>query len=241
MCKTSFFAAAVIICTITAVLNSQENMSKVPTPAELLTREHVPLTRSALLSALGSDSANIRDLAAAELAVQHAKDAVPDIYGALIVEHVPAVRVNMAYSLAQLEDPRGSNSLRDDCRTRELRMDLRLTAASYLAQLHDPSCIDTIFEAQQSNVSSDVQVQALSLIPEFAKLDESKAPQLNALLQRSLSAADASVRLEASELISNLGDRSAIPALEAAIAGESDDQVWAVMQDSLRTLREPNP
>jgi len=241
MCKTSFFAAAVLIWTIAAIAYSQENVNKVPTPAELLTREHVPLTRPGLLSALGSDSANIRDLAAAELAVQHAKDAVPDIYGALIVEHVPAVRVNMAYSLAQLGDPRGRNSLRDDCTTRGLRMDLRLTAASYLAQLHDASCIDTIFEALQPNVSSDVQVQALSLIPEFAKLDERIASQLNALLLRSLSAGEASVRLEASDVIRNLGDRSAIPALEAAIAGESDDEVRAVMQASLETLRKPKP
>lgn len=93
----------------------------------------------------------------------------------------------------------------------------RLLSASLLRNWHDESCWKTVVEAAQSR-NSWVRFSALTMIPYFKTSPElSRAFLLNGLRDQ-----DLSVRMAASAGLINMGDVAAIPALEAAIATETN-------------------
>ena len=197
-----------------------------PTAAQILTQHHISLTKDALLAALRNDDAEIRYLAAGQLADEHAQDAIPAIVEALKAEDMPQAKVNIAFALAQMGDERGMQALRQDCDATSLPMAYRLSAVLYLVLfLHDESCLRTVVEGYQQSPESGHRVQALSLIPDFKKLSANESALLRALLLSGLRDPDPGVRIEASDMLRTMGDVSAIPALEAAIAAETDVDV----------------
>jgi len=208
-----------------------------PTAAQILAQHHVSLSRDGLVSALRSDDAEIRSLAAEQLAVQGAEDSIPSVVEALEAEKIPKTRVDIAFALAQMGDERGIRALRQDCDNTTLPMYLRLSAASYLLYVRDQSCLRTVVEGLQPSYESGTRIQALSLIPRFKGLSASESAGLRVLVLKSLRDQDPAVRLVASDTIRILGDLTAIPSLEAAISAEADVEIRTQMESDLRALQ----
>jgi HEAT repeat protein len=99
-----------------------------PTFAEALQRHHIALTRSALLAALRSPEAEVRDLAAARLAEDKDKNAIPAIAQALASERVLGAKVNIAFALAQLGSETGTSTLKKACHNSKVSPVLGLRA-----------------------------------------------------------------------------------------------------------------
>src|SRR5260370_37845053 len=74
------------------------------TAAEILTQRHISLTKDSLVEALRNDDAQIRYLAAVQLAEDRVKDAIPAIIQALEVERTPQGKVYIANALAEMGD-----------------------------------------------------------------------------------------------------------------------------------------
>ena len=201
-------------------------------PAEILRQHNIPLTKDALLAALRNDDPEVRGLAAGQLADERAYDVIPAIAAALEAERGRVARVNIASALIELGDERGTHALQQDCEDTSLNMQDRLQSASQLHIFHDESCWKTVVEAAQSR-DSLVRFSALTMIPYFKTPPElSRAFLLNGLRDQ-----DLSVRMAASSGLINLGDVAAIPALEAAIAAETNPMLRSTMEQGVKFLQ----
>lgn len=201
-------------------------------PAEILKQHNIPLTKDALLTALRNEDPEVRGLAAFELADERTSDVIPAIAAALEAERARVARVNIASALIELGDERGTRALRQDCDDTSLNMQDRLTAASQLHIWHDESCWKTVVEAAQSRDSSE-RVSALTMIPYFKTVPElSRALLLNGLRDQ-----DLSVRMVASSGLINLGHAAAIPALEDALAAETNPMLRRTMEQGVKSLQ----
>ncbi len=211
-----------------------------PTPAQLLTQRHIPLTKDSLVAALRSDQADVRSLAAQQLAAEDAKEAIPSIYEALETEQMPFVRLNLAAQLAHLGDKRGIRALQADCDDSRLLIMQRLQATDYLLDLQEASCPQTFLLGLQ-DAEAGVRVQAVSMAPRFKKLSPGESAQVLSLLVKSLWDSNPFVRISASDALRTLGVRSAIPVLKLAIARETGSEVRAAMQQALKALEDTRP
>jgi HEAT repeat protein len=207
-----------------------------PLVTDRLAELHVPMTKASLISALHNQNPEIRELAASELAAQGARDAINDIVEALDTEPLEAVKMSMAVALADLGDDRGVQLLRQDCADSALPMMIRLKAANHALNLHEISCSQVVVQGLQDNEGA-VRCLALSMIPRFKQLPASESAQLRSLLRASLSDPNPTVRFQASSTVRMLGDKSAIPLMEAAIAKETNSGVRSEMEDVLKTLQ----
>src|SRR5271165_6174408 len=233
MWRSSFCSVAVLVCAVAFPAMGQSDWSwsagvepqqannwsgPLPTPAEVLTQHHIPLTKDGLLSALHSEDGEIRDLAAFQLEEQEGKEAIPDIVAALKAEQVPLTRVNMAAGLAYMGDQRGFESLKQDCDDQTLPMHFRLQAADQLLMAHGESCPQTVLLALQNTTFDGTEMadraQALSIIPHFKKspdLSTDDSAQFWTLALKSLSDPAPFVRMQAGETLRWLGDEAALP------------------------------
>ncbi len=196
------------------------------TVGECLMEHQIPLTKDGLRAALHSEDTEIWQLAAEELAIEGMKDAIPDLAGLLELKSEPIQRIILANSLAQLGDERGVQTLQAYCDDKTAQMGDRLSAANHLLRYRPKSCPETLIEGLQDNV---YRGQALGMIPNFKELSPSESAQVRAFLLKSLSDQDFVNRLQAAQTIEGLGDVFAIPALEAALARESQPQVRGAM------------
>jgi len=209
-----------------------------PKVADVLTQHHIALTKDALIAALHNDSAEIRGLAATQLADEGAKDAIPAIAEALEAEQVPAQKIYIAKALAYMGDQRGLQALRSDCEGTSLTMADRLTAVEYLVFDHqDESCWRTVLEAAQSRDSYEDRLQAMTLIPSFKRLAAQQPTMFHEVILNGLRDDNTSVRIEASNALRVIGDTSAIPALEAAIVAETSPDVRSMLESNLKYLQ----
>jgi len=208
-----------------------------PTVAELLTRYRISLSEDALISALSHSNAEIRYLAAEQLAAQGSKNSIPAIARALKAERVPVAQVNIALSLTQLGDLRGVQTLRDDCDAASIPVYLRLRAASYLLDVHDETCVQVVVAALHSDTDYGNRIQALSLIPRFSKLSATESYSLRTLMLNTLKDPSPAVRLAASDTVRSLGNPDTIPYLETAISAEQNAAVRAQMESDLQRMR----
>src|SRR5947209_9503154 len=77
------------------------------TAAEKLKQHHIDLTKEALIDALQNSDAEVRYLAAQQLATDREPDAISAIVDAATREKIPRTRINMAFSLASAGEKRG--------------------------------------------------------------------------------------------------------------------------------------
>jgi len=232
------FAAALaqVSTSKSGTLLGGESGSGLATVADQLRELHVPLTTQSLVSALSSENWKIRGLAAAQLAVEKATDATPFLFTALQVESVPIIRVGMAQALASLGDKRGIEFLHRDCIDDTVPIHVRLQAANYLENLNGGSCSEALVQALKSDSSGDRSV-ALSLIPNFKHLSAAESSEVQSILLASLSDPDTAVKVAAANTLWELDYRAGIPALQAAIAKESNSSVLNTLQYALKRLQ----
>lgn len=152
-------------------------------------------------------------------------------------ERVPEVQVNIAYALLQMGEDVGVRTLRRDCDDNGMPMDLRLSAAYYLLTSHDESCLSTVVAALQPDSEAVDRAQAIYLVPRFKKLPPAELDNLRTRVLNALRDQDPTGRLAASDTLRTLGDKTAIPYLEAAISTEDDVDTRARMESDLQGLR----
>jgi HEAT repeat protein len=79
---------------------------------------------------------------------------------------------------------------------------------------------------------------ALGLLPQFRGLASEESEKVFQLVVQRLDDPEPDVRMAASRALVNLGNRAAIPYLEAAIAGARDKVVRSVFEANLKKVRE---
>jgi len=196
----------------------------------------VKLTTEDVRAALHStDNAKIRYLAAWWLADQGQKDVIPDIYQAFGAESQPRPKAYLACALAELGDRRGVAALHEFCKTDSLPVDVRLDVVRFLLEIGETPCVAPIVEALMGSPPYNWQAQAI--IPQLKGLSSSASAQLRALVLGLLSNPGSMARLVAAQTLAQMHDSSAIPALQAAVAKESDAQIRDEMQTALKNLQ----
>ena len=206
--------------------------------SEVLTHHGIALTEEALVLALRSDDEKIRGMAASQLEIEGARNAIPAIVDALQAERAPAQRVYIAEALAEMKDDRGIQALRLDCNDSNLPITYRLASARYLAMFQDDrSCWKVVAEAAQFKDDPGTRAQALSMVPDFKRSSAEQFAVLHALLLNGLRDEDPMVRMQTGNILETMGDVSAIPALQTAITAEGDAQVRDALEDDLSRLQ----
>jgi len=201
----------------------------------LRTEYPLRLTPAELRSALRSDDARLRFLAAWELADQDQKDAIPDIFAAFDSESQPRPKAYLACALTELGDPRGPAALHKFCENDGLPEDLRLDVVRFLIEIHETPCITAVVDALKGPDPFNWQV--ISIIPNIKGLFSWESDQLQALLLTSLSHPGSGVRMEAARALAQMHDTSAIPALQVALANETNAIARKALQDAINSLQ----
>lgn len=212
---------------------------------DLLREHHIELTKPALLAALKNPDSEVRFLAAMKLAEDKAIDAIPAVKQALIVEKTPRARVNIAVALGLLGDAVGHDELKKLCGDETFPPEFRLYAVRYMFDLgvgNDEDCLHTAEEIVQivdsENRTFGDRITALELLPRFQSLTQDEWQTVLELAVRRLEDSEPVVQMEASRALADLGNRAAIPYLEAAIARARDKVVRSALEANLKKLRE---
>jgi HEAT repeat protein len=217
------------------------SQGKLATIGELLRQHNVELTEAALIDALKSSDADVRYLAAVQLAEDKASDAIPSIRQALEIEKAPRDRVNIAFALGLLGDENGGTELKKVCRDRSFVPEFRLYAVRYTLEFHPHDDRDCLRAAEDIGASKagtvGDRVTALSLLTQFGSLTPAELRKTSAVMQKSLGDPEPTVRMAASNGLASLGATSAAPLLARAIAKEKDESVRAVFAEDLGKLQ----
>jgi len=209
---------------------------------ELLQQHHIELTKSALLRALKNSDEAVRYLAAMKLAEDKSVDAIPAIEEALAVERVLRDRVNIALALGLLGDQTGPTELKKVCAGTNFVREFRLYAVRYMFDLHfqkDEDCLHAAEEIVESKkIDSGDRISALELLQRFQTLTAEESDKVLKLVLKRLEDSEPVVRMAAGNAVASLGNASAIPYLEAAIAREQDESVRSVFERDMKKLQE---
>lgn len=200
----------------------------------LLETRYAVLTPADLHAALHSNDDQVRYLAAWALADRGQKDSIADIYQAFETESQPRAKAYLACALAEFGDRRGVKALHDFCKSGALPEDLRLDAVRFLVEIHETPCITPIVEALRGGPPRNWQ--ALSIIPHIEGLPPEASAQLRAQLVGLLSEQGSAARMVAAQTLSQMQDTSAIPALQSALANESNPIVRDSLENALKSL-----
>jgi hypothetical protein len=207
---------------------------------QFLQEHNISITKQAVMAALWDNDAAVRRTASRVLLRRWPKEAVAPLQEAMLREDIALVRVGLAGDLAELGDKAGREMLMTECHNHSNWASTRILAARNLIQLHDDSCIDAVLEVLHSN--SDAQdtlakIDALNLVPSFIHHFASQEYQsVLDLTVKALNDPDSGVRLTTAIILESLGDASAIPALQTALANEPDEAVRKTMLMELKGL-----
>ena len=208
---------------------------------DLLRDRGIELTEPALLNALKNSDASVRYLAAMKLAEDNLTNATPAIEQALAVEKVPRDRVNIALALALLGDESGRTELKKICSDKTFVPEFRLYAVRYMFDLHvqkDEDCLgaaEQVIESQNVNIGD--RVSALELISRFQDFTSDESRKVLKLVAARLRDPEPVVRMAASQALAGLGDPTAVPYLESAVANEQDENIRSLLEKDLKRLQ----
>jgi hypothetical protein len=217
------------------------------TVEHLLTYYRVALDNDGLKGALRDPRADVRSMAADELAKKGVKEAIPWLADALSSERAAGTRLHFADSLAQLGDPRGVATLESLCisggqSNPNAEVTLRLEAAKSLWQLHETTCnncaIDLLRFLDRPGAPREfgIRTAAMGMATVLESLSESQAATIRQIADRWISDEDEGVRRIASRAVALYGDAASYQKLKAALAAEQDAAVRACMQTELGRL-----
>jgi HEAT repeat protein len=212
---------------------------------ELLREHNVELTESALLEALKSSNADVRYLSAMKLAEDKNVGAAAAIKVALAAETLPRDRANFALALGLLGDPSGRAELHKMCVDESFPSEFRLYAVRYLSDLDgekDEGCLhattDIANRTDSGGGNVGDRVTALELLAQSRNLSKEESKSVFDLLLHGLNDPDPYVRMQASGDFAELGDKTAIPYLKAAISQEKDENIRIILRVNLNKLRQ---
>jgi HEAT repeat protein len=209
---------------------------------QFLHEQHIAITKQAVMAALWDHDAGVRQAASHVLSSRWPEQAVAPIREAMLREDDELVRVYLAGDLAELGSNAGREKLITECHNNENWGSTRIVAARSMIHIHDDSCDDAVLEVLRAD--SDPQdplakVYALNLVPSFIFFHHSNRREYQSVMDltvKALNDPDGGVRLTTATTLGSLGDPSAIPALQVAVANESDATVRNTMLTELKRL-----
>lgn len=213
----------------------------------LLTYYGVALDADGLKGALRDARADVRSMAADELAKKGGKESIPWLADALSSESVPGTRLYLAKALAQLGDDRGVPAIERLCKSggqsdpsAEARV--RLQATEFLRDLHRNACNDCTIDLLRSldrpgaPREFGLRTAALSMADVLESATGNEIALIRGIAERWISDEDESVRRMASLVLASYGDAGSYQKLKTAITVEQDATVRACMQTELRRM-----
>jgi HEAT repeat protein len=202
------------------------------------------LTREALVRGLHDPNAQVRSMAADELAKQGEKEAVPAIREALLAEKEVGTRVLMANALAKLGVDAGTTELRSVCELDSASYHARLVAAMDLLSAGDATCRDQVSDMVRSMASlgsgarEDLLIYGLRLfVGRFAPTFGPKGAEVRETAATLLRDGRRGVRMAASDALAEHGDATSLEELQRAAAAETSDIVRGRILADIETLR----
>ncbi len=210
---------------------------RLPTVEEQLQDHRILLDRSSVIDALQDPDGDVRALAAVKLANDNAVEAIPQIAGALRLEGLPEVQIQMAVALAEMGDKAGNASLTALCFSKTQSVTIRLGAAQNMLQLHNEACFNAVLEIVQDASQHEQLGDALTVLSGFREVFKKDPPRVIDPMVLALADPSASIRISAAWSLGNLRAISSIPQLEFALANEHEEAVRAQMQLDLNILK----
>jgi HEAT repeat protein len=211
----------------------------VPEPEPVLEKNHIDLSKDALIAALQSKAAQVRLAAADALAARWPSEAVSPIESALRNESDETIRIDLAFTLAKLGKRTALSNL---CHSPREWGSTRMQAAMMMCQLKDDSCVDSVLKTLRSTSDPNdprAKWNAMELVPSLVgHLSKEESDRVLALVVDALNDPSEDVRIVASQTINELGFLEGIPQLEAAIAREQDENTRAQMEGELNWLKQ---
>lgn len=232
-----------IIAVLLVAIGSQHPIAKsngrLATIDEALQKHNIQLTPHALIDALKNSDPEVRYLAAQKLAENKTVEAISAMVEALASEKMPVTRMNIAYALAQLGEPKGFSALEETgCGNPELGGGVRAQSTEYLLNLHREStvCLNALLDILESGTNG-YKDQAASILPKFHNVSTEDLQRVFIALVKALNVSHPSVRIAASHALADMGNTAAIPELQKALASEPDEAVRFHIENDLKTLR----
>lgn len=213
---------------------------------EELRSHHISTTEPELIKALRNPNPEVRAAAAGKLAEDHDLDAVPQLTQAVLSEKDPQTLVNMAAALSWLGSSDAAVALAKVCQSPDVAPLIALDAGRHLASLHDKKqerydCGKSILMLLRGATDEGVAIRALSVVqPYFSDslAENDKAEILQAVTLRLADAVPA-VRMAAGDALEEIGSKSSISDLQAAIRVEQDFTVRSALEHNLSKLASP--
>ena len=205
---------------------------------EVLEFHHIVPTRAGLEEALRNSDPEVRSLVAQKLAQDNYKESLPALSEALAIEKIPQTRVNIAYAVAKLGDDKGVTALDSICADSSVGAFVKSEAARLLLYVakSSPGCLTAMIDVL-GHADISTRMNAAWLLPKFHDLSAEDSDRVFQSLVKELKAEDASLRQVVSRALADLGNRSAVPYLQSALAIEQDASVRTQMESSLRRLQ----
>ncbi|HEX8817362.1 MAG TPA: HEAT repeat domain-containing protein [Terriglobales bacterium] len=199
---------------------------------------NIHLTEASLVAALQHPDPEIRSDAALVLAEDKASNAIGAIEDAAANEKDRETQINMALALALLGNAKGVAMLRQACNDAGTSGRLRMYAAKYTLDTNNEGCLSTTEKFLLSAPDLGSREQAISEIVRFQGVSDADARKILTALITSLRDPEPHIRMLASHALVALGNQTAVPELQKAIAGEPLDAVRSALQSDLQRLQE---
>ncbi|HTS55132.1 MAG TPA: HEAT repeat domain-containing protein [Burkholderiales bacterium] len=203
------------------------------------------LTRESLVRALRDPDAQVRSMAADELAKRGDKEAAPSILEALSSEKAIGTRVWMANALLKLGVAEGTSELRAICGPTTASYYPRLVAAGDLLGAGDATCRDQVIDmvrsmsTLESTLRESLLVYGLTLFTgRFAPMFQPKAAEVREVATTLLADKVRGVRMAASNALGEHGDAASLQALQEAAEAETEDVVRVRMLTNVKILQD---
>jgi HEAT repeat protein len=212
------------------------NAEPLETFAQALTRLHIGLTKPALLEALQNPNAQVRGLAAWQLAETKQKDCLPQILQAARNEKEAQTKIDLAAAAGNLGSQEGDAVLESVCKDSSVAAATRFDAARHLFDDQDRACMPELWHLMEPGFEPDVRTNAMMLL---AYRHDRSPEESTRLLQSTLAALtdpDISLRLYSVDTLRVLRDVRAIPPLRTAMQVEKEEVVRSSMESTLKSL-----
>ena len=251
-------ASAIVLCAQTddgipdLIPEVRGYIAEMPSIERALEHAGYTSTEISLLAALRDPRAQVRSMAAVELAKKHDTDAIPRMLDAALAEKAPGTRIWIADALATLGSEKGATVLLGMCKPRDgvdplHEASLRLIAAGDVLDLGRAACQEDVIDVLRflgrlgtpsaPEMEGGLVVLALSIADRHSRAFSHNSEEIRDLASRSLLDSRGYVRMAASNTLGVFGDAASALTLERAASAERDDTVRTRMLANLKLLQ----
>jgi hypothetical protein len=245
--KDLLSTVALFVCVGSAIVFAQD--FEVHTPrsfAEGLASYGVTdLSEASLIAALSHSDPKVRTIAAMKLAEDHHDDAAPAIESALSREQDVNAQIGLSQALWALHDNHGIAHLHAMCTDSSLSFMTLISVIDALSFHHSPAgvCAETFFAAMgRSKEPGEIAMGETRLSVIYCDSTPEQARRILTTLRLYLADGkqEASIRLEASAALADIGTSECAEAIRAAISQEQNPDYRTFFEATLKAL-ERNP